>query len=65
MEGKFSAMNNFIQNYQNKSVISVLTCIKDYLQTQFVFNSEKVGIFLKSGNLVIFSFTVHVFVRLF
>ena len=38
-------MYNLIQNFQNKSLISVLTCIKRYLQTQFEFNSEKVGIF--------------------
>ena len=50
IKASFSAMNNFIQNFQNKSVISVLTCIKRYLQTQFKFNSENVAIFLKSGN---------------
>ena len=58
-------MYNFIQNFQNNSVISVLTCIKHYLQTQFEFNSENVGISYKRGNLVIFNFTVRVCVRLF
>ena len=66
MKRRFSAMYNFIQNFQNKSLISVnLTCIKHYLQTQFEFDSEKVGIFKEVGNLVIFNFTVRVFVRLF
>ena len=55
-------MNNSIHNFQNKSVISFLTCIKRCLKTQFEFNSEKVRFFY-SGNLVIFN-TVCVFVRL-
>ena len=55
IKGRFSAMYNFIQNFQNKSVISVLICIKRYLQTQFDFNSEKDRLFLKSGNLFFFS----------
>ena len=42
-------MSNFIQNFQNKSLISVSTCIKRYLQTLFEFILEKVEILEKSG----------------
>ena len=55
IKGRFSAMYNFIQNFQNKSVISVLTCIKRYLQTQYEFNSEKVGFFCKKVEILLFS----------
>ena len=42
--GRFSATYNSIQNFQYKSVIQVLVCMKSYLQTQFEFNPETFGI---------------------
>ena len=53
-------MSNFhfcCETFKNKSVISVLTCIKRYFQTQFeLFNSENVGFFfLKKVAIWLFS----------
>ena len=54
---RFSALYNFIQNFQKKSVILVLICIKRYLKTHFEFNSEKVGFKKKQQQFFIFNFT--------
>ena len=63
---RFSALYNFIQNFQKKSVILVLICIKRYLKTHFEFNSEKVGFKKKkNNNNFLFSILHYVFVRLF
>ena len=54
-------MYNFSQNIKNKSVVSVLTCIKRYLQTQFEFNSEKVGLFFKKVAICLFSISQYAY----
>ena len=51
----FWQCTTFFQNFQNWSVISVLTCIKRYLQTLFEFVSEKVGSLEKKVAIWLFS----------
>ena len=48
----------FIQNFQHKFVISVLTCIKRYLQTHFEFKSEKVGLKKKDKKKAFWLFSI-------
>ena len=59
-KGKCWAAFNSIQNFQNKSVISVLVFLKSYRQTQFELNLETFGIFEKVA-FGLFSFSQHMY----